>query len=737
MAFRPPRNSRATRRAHAGTRARRVAAAVTVAVAALVLVPLTTATTPASAETSFVFNGAGNGHGLGLSQYGAHGMAAAGYNSTQILTHFYTGTQVQTLPQPDGLRVLMARAGNAVVSPSGPIQFLLNGQLVTTATAGDNLIVTASGNQFVIQGRTGAFGAPNDLLLVPLSTSAPVHVSTDNPAYAPHNYGRGILVFRITSTNVLQVTIEGLPMEQYLLGIGEMPSSWEPAALESQAIAARTFANRVTTDRRASDPSRPYDLDSTADGAYIGWDKEAGAMSDRWISAVNRTPGQTVTYQGAPIMAFFSASDGGYSENSEYVFVQALPYLRGVPDPWDSYQNSYASWTRGYGQTELSTALARSADTNVGTLTDIAFFGPFGVSGRIDKAAVRLTGTGGVKQVTGARFKAVVNATFTSLSRKLPSTKIAVSGDPFGAIEVASRSPQGFRVGGWVIDPNSVDPVTIRIDVGGLSSNLAASGARPDVAAVYTSYGPNHGFDTTVAVPSGATQLCVVALNVGLGVNRTLGCWAVSANPGGSLDSVVRVPGGLQIAGWALDPDTANPVDIAATAGSEVTFLTANGSRPDVGAAFPGYGDQHGFAQVVPAAEGTYPMCITGFNIGAGANVNLGCRAVTVSFKPQGSLDVVQNAGGGNINVAGWALDPDSAGPLDVHVYVDGIRKAIVSTTASRPDIAAAFPGYGDQHGFAATIATGAGTHQICAWAVNTGAGNTNIMFGCRNITIP
>src|SRR5690606_22857872 len=36
----------------------------------------------------------GYGHGIGMSQYGAEGMARAGYTFDQILAHYYTGVEI-------------------------------------------------------------------------------------------------------------------------------------------------------------------------------------------------------------------------------------------------------------------------------------------------------------------------------------------------------------------------------------------------------------------------------------------------------------------------------------------------------------------------------------------------------------------------------------------------------------------------------------------------------------------
>ena len=52
----------------------------------------------ASAGGSFTLYGSGWGHGLGLSQWGAYGLAKQGWNAKQILTHFYSGTEAEEGP---------------------------------------------------------------------------------------------------------------------------------------------------------------------------------------------------------------------------------------------------------------------------------------------------------------------------------------------------------------------------------------------------------------------------------------------------------------------------------------------------------------------------------------------------------------------------------------------------------------------------------------------------------------
>ncbi|MEB3357960.1 MAG: SpoIID/LytB domain-containing protein [Synechococcales bacterium] len=51
----------------------------------------------ASAPTVFFISGRGFGHGVGMSQWGAYGMAAHGYNYQQILGHYYQGVGLSNI----------------------------------------------------------------------------------------------------------------------------------------------------------------------------------------------------------------------------------------------------------------------------------------------------------------------------------------------------------------------------------------------------------------------------------------------------------------------------------------------------------------------------------------------------------------------------------------------------------------------------------------------------------------
>src|SRR5690606_23928194 len=129
-----------------------------------------------------------------------------------------------------------------------------------------------------------------------------------------------------------------------------------------------------------------------------------------------------------------------------------------------------------------------------------------------------------------------------------------------------------------------------------------------------------------------------------------LGCKLVlvpTGPPFGSLDVATGVPGGVRGGGWGIGPDTASPHQAPVYVGSSGAALTANGNRPDVGAAYAGYGSAHGFGTTLAAPPGIHTVCAYAINVGAGATSGLGCKLVLVPWGPPfGSFDVATGVSG-------------------------------------------------------------------------------------------
>jgi stage II sporulation protein D len=127
-----------------------------------------------------------------------------------------------------------------------------------------------------------------------------------------------------------------LDIEDYLLGVvpSEMPASWHQEALKAQAVAARNYAFKQMA-------ANGFLVDTVANQVYGG---KSGEHSDT-NQAVRATKGIYATHNGVIIDAYFHSSSGGFTENSENVWRNPVPYIRAVHDPYDRHaSNSNNSW---------------------------------------------------------------------------------------------------------------------------------------------------------------------------------------------------------------------------------------------------------------------------------------------------------------------------------------------------------------------------------------------------------
>lgn len=141
-----------------------------------------------------------------------------------------------------------------------------------------------------------------------------------------------------------------LEMDDYICGVVpyEMSPSWPLEALKAQAVSARTYAASQMGKHAASG----FDLcNGTCCQAYLGVNVDAADCEE----AVRSTSGVYVTYEGEMASTFYHSCDGGATENSENVFYEAIPYLKGVQDPYESYVDTgYEQWSYVYTADEIT-----------------------------------------------------------------------------------------------------------------------------------------------------------------------------------------------------------------------------------------------------------------------------------------------------------------------------------------------------------------------------------------------
>ena len=312
---------------------------------------------------------------------------------------------------------------------------------------------------------------------------------------------------------------------------------------------------------------------------------------------------------------------------------------------------------------------------------------------------------------------------------------------PFGSVEELRVLPSGeVLVRGWAVDDDApTTPLQIVLKEGSTAyAQALADQPRDDVAAAHPEAGPAHGFEFTLPVGEGRHPVCIYAINAGPGdANPSLGCREVIARtPYGFVEIAARFPEAIRVRGWAADSDSPQPSAVSVSVGETVHGpFVADRARPDVTATW-GAGPVTGFDVALPLPPpDTYQLCVTALGVGPGGDASLGCRPVVVSHAPLGGLDVLRG-GDGFVRLIGWALDGDGTDPVHIHVTTNGQLSHDVVAQVGRPDVAAAHPGSGADHGFAFDVAMPAGDHTMCAFAVNVGPGPENVLLGCASVAV-
>jgi stage II sporulation protein D len=332
----------------------------------------------ANAAVSWVVHGRGFGHGVGMSAYGAYGFAKHGKGYRFILGHYYTGTTIGAIDKPRVVRVLLDIASGDVgfSGATGACGLQLDPRRSYQAhRVGGSVRLRSSGGKPLAKCGSKLRAAGNGTIEI-----------------AGLGRYRGALETVPTESDAGSLNVvNALALEQYVKGVmpNEVPPSWPTEELRAQSVAVRSIA--LTGDVGGNG----FDLYAdTRSQVYEGLESEY----DRTNEAADSTRGQVVMYDGEVATAFYSACSGGHTESSANVFGTAIPYLVGVPDPYDYYCPLH-TWELKFSGPEISAKLGAYLK---GKLKKVVVT-KRGVSPRIIEA--RLYGTGGVSTVTGSELE--------------------------------------------------------------------------------------------------------------------------------------------------------------------------------------------------------------------------------------------------------------------------------------------------------------------------------------------
>jgi SpoIID/LytB domain protein len=355
-------------------------------------------TDPAVAITptrTLTVTGHGWGHGHGMSQYGAQGAAKQNLTFDKILAFYYPGTQLASTSGKVRVRIAGDTDGNTTVRHRSGITVFDTGNAKTyrlhtkrtpkvwrlrTVKGQTRLYYrTAKWHLYRTGGRVALKGAGEFRASGPLT----LRLASGDRAYRG-----GLRLIGGSTVNVVGV-------EKYLRGVvpSEMPPSWAPAALQAQAVAARTYAVR----ERADNARRSYDLcDTSSCQVYKG-------VANEWASttaAIAATAHRILTYQGTPAFAQFSSSSGGWTSTG------SQPYLTAHEDPYTTASNDpNGTWTK-----PVNVAALEKARPKVGKLTSIQVLDRDGDATHPDDGwvlKITLVGDKGTDTMTGSEFKSL------------------------------------------------------------------------------------------------------------------------------------------------------------------------------------------------------------------------------------------------------------------------------------------------------------------------------------------
>lgn len=338
-------------------------------------------------------------------------------------------------------------AGAAAVTVGGDDALVVNqpdGTRVTSIPAGQSWRVSPEGSGLSLVSSDGwASPTLDGMALAAVDPGAPLRIN--GKAY------RGIAELLRDRSGITVVNRLGL--EAYLQGVvsAEMgrrhPS--EQAALEAQAVVSRTYALRNLGRWKA----QGYDLSAGVnDQVYAGM----AAETPEGRAAVRETRGQVLTYNGAPVEAFFYSTCGGRTADGYEVFRGAArPYLRSVADQapngavYCSISPRYR-WREEWTGESLRATLERNLPSVAGIpREDVRQVNDIRVahrsaSGRVDQLAIRLQGR--EVRVNGLAIRQVLRPSSGELLRSNSFTLAVTAGSGVSRL-VADGMGSGHGVG--------------------------------------------------------------------------------------------------------------------------------------------------------------------------------------------------------------------------------------------------------------------------------------------------
>jgi SpoIID/LytB domain protein len=445
-------------------------------------------TPPANAvPNEWIIVGSGWGHGVGLSQYGALGQALDGRSWQDILSHYYPGTSLSDSPVDKQIIVGLSQDKTAVfvrldkLTEDAQLEMSIDGNPVATIGSGTIIRIESNGNSVVTSGgddgRAEARGTGKKISFRISAGSGLINTNSGTPdtnagsalSSPGHRYKYGTLNVVYGGDNDgradLYTSISMRLADEYVLGIGEMSSSWPKAALVAQVVASRSYGlGKANSGIRGNCGCHIYN--NATDQVYVGYSKESDAWKDAVNSALNGAGQPAVlTFGGKAITAYFASSTGGRTMSTLDAWGGNVAWSQSVDDNWSlNARNPNSRWGVRMSQSAMAAALGLS---NVQSIDVVERY-----SSGAAKTLVAKDSNGGSVTLSGRTFQARM---------KLKSTYVV------GAVDIALADTLGGIPTQSGFDEFAYRAQQAAADIAALTPQYKAASEKADQAAAQAS----------------------------------------------------------------------------------------------------------------------------------------------------------------------------------------------------------------------------------------------------------
>jgi len=263
-----------------------------------------------------------------------------------------TAASARALPTEVRVRLFEQAAPQALTVSAGRGLFFLsgNGGVLAELPPYEKATVRMRGDGFHVAFRETAFHA-RALRLAPRDNALfSVEVTEGSRTRKPHRYPGRLHLTVVRTEGPVMMAVNHVSLEEYVACVVASEYGFKDReGAKAMAVLARTYALRNTG---AFDDA--YDLvDHQMAQQYDGADR----LTDAAIEATIETLGEVLTYNGQLVEAVYFSSSGGHTADNDVIWNgKPLPYLRGVPDPYDA-SSPHTRWRTTVPRARLLRAL--------------------------------------------------------------------------------------------------------------------------------------------------------------------------------------------------------------------------------------------------------------------------------------------------------------------------------------------------------------------------------------------